>query len=87
MVILWNKGLRWWIITLICLATVINYIDRTAFGIMCEMGKDLGMDEADYAIMLNIFMITYAAGKFYLENCTIWLELVWVLQYQLYCGL
>jgi ACS family hexuronate transporter-like MFS transporter len=43
-----------------------------------EMGKDLGMDEADYAIMLNIFMITYAAGKFYLENCTIWLELVWV---------
>ena len=59
------KGLRWWIITLICLATVINYIDRTAFGVMWpEMGKDLGMDESDYAIMLNIFMITYAAGKF-----------------------
>ncbi|MGA9638094.1 MFS transporter [Flavobacterium sp.] len=59
------KGLRWWVITLICLATVINYIDRTAFGIMWpEMGKDLGMDEADYAIMLNVFMITYAAGKF-----------------------
>ena len=59
------KGLRWWIIALICLTTVINYIDRTAFGIMWpEMGKDLGMDESDYAIMLNIFMITYAAGKF-----------------------
>ncbi|MTI40101.1 MFS transporter [Fulvivirga lutimaris] len=59
------KGLRWWVITLICLATVINYIDRTAFGVMWpEMGKDLGMDESDYAIMLNVFMITYAAGKF-----------------------
>ncbi|TDE44889.1 MFS transporter [Flavobacterium rhamnosiphilum] len=59
------KGLRWWIIALICLATVINYIDRTAFGIMWpEMGKDLGMDESDYAVMLNIFMVTYAAGKF-----------------------
>lgn len=59
------KGLRWWVISLICLATVINYIDRTAFGVMWpEMGKDLGMDEADYAIMLNVFMITYAAGKF-----------------------
>lgn len=59
------KGLRWWIISLICLATVINYIDRTAFGVMWpEMGKDLGMDESDYAVMLNIFMITYAAGKF-----------------------
>ena len=47
------------------LATVINYIDRTAFGVMWpEMGKDLGMDEADYGIMLNIFMVTYAAGKF-----------------------
>ncbi len=59
------KGLRWWVIALICLATVINYIDRTAFGVMWpEMGKDLGMDESDYAIMLNVFMITYALGKF-----------------------
>ncbi|MEL4308658.1 MFS transporter [Joostella sp. CR20] len=59
------KGLRWWIIALIGLATVINYVDRTAFGVMWpEMGKDLGMDEADYAVMLNVFMVTYAAGKF-----------------------
>ncbi|TMU56098.1 MFS transporter [Flagellimonas algicola] len=59
------KGLRWWVIALICIATVINYIDRTAFGVMWpEMGKDLGMDEADYAVMLNVFMITYALGKF-----------------------
>lgn len=59
------KGLRWWIIILIFIATVINYIDRTAFALLWpEMGKDLGMDNADYAIMLNIFMATYAAGKF-----------------------
>ncbi|MFI1743569.1 MFS transporter [Thalassobellus sediminis] len=59
------KGLRWWIITLIFIATVINYIDRTAFALLWpEMGKDLGMDNSDYAIMLNIFMATYAAGKF-----------------------
>ncbi|NIJ45754.1 ACS family hexuronate transporter-like MFS transporter [Wenyingzhuangia heitensis] len=59
------KGLRWWVIMLICLATVINYIDRTAFGVMWpEMGKDLGLDESDYAVMLNIFMATYALGKF-----------------------
>ncbi|KJD31458.1 MFS transporter [Tamlana nanhaiensis] len=59
------KGLRWWIITLIFLATVINYIDRTAFALLWpEMGQDLGMDNADYAIMLNIFMATYAIGKF-----------------------
>lgn len=59
------KGLRWWIIALIFVATVINYIDRTAFALLWpEMGKDLGMDNSDYALMLNIFMITYAASKF-----------------------
>ncbi|MDB2471600.1 MFS transporter [Flavobacteriaceae bacterium] len=59
------KGLRWWIIGLIFVATVINYIDRTAFALLWpQMGEDLGMDNSDYALMLNIFMITYAASKF-----------------------
>jgi len=59
------KGLRWWIIGLIFVATVINYIDRTAFALLWpQMGEDLGMDNSDYALMLNVFMITYAASKF-----------------------
>ncbi len=59
------RGLRWWIIILIFVATVINYIDRTAFALLWpEMGKDLGMDKSDYAIMLNVFMACYALGKF-----------------------
>ena len=59
------KGLRWWIIVLIFIATVINYIDRTAFALLWpQMGEDLGMDKSDYAIMLNVFMACYAFGKF-----------------------
>jgi ACS family hexuronate transporter-like MFS transporter len=59
------KGLRWWIIILIFIATVINYIDRTAFALLWpEMGKDLGMDNSDYALMLNFFLFAYAASKF-----------------------
>ncbi len=59
------KGLRWWIIGLIFLATVINYIDRTAFALLWpEMGKDLEMDKSDYALMFNIFLACYAIGKF-----------------------
>ena len=59
------KGLRWWIIGLVCLATVINYIDRAALGIMWPAMKDeLGLTEQDYAWIINIFTITYAAGKF-----------------------
>ncbi len=44
------KGLRWWIIGLICLATVINYIDRSALSIMWpSISEDLGMSKNDYA--------------------------------------
>ena len=58
------KGLRWWIIGLVCLATVINYIDRSALGIMWpDISKDLGMDKNDYALILNIFLVAYAVGQ------------------------
>jgi len=58
------KGLRWWIITLIGIATIINYIDRSALSIMWPaMSKDLGMGDADYALILNLFMIAYAVGQ------------------------
>lgn len=58
------KGLRWIIIGLIWLATVINYIDRSALGIMWpSISEDLGMSKSDYAIILNIFMVAYAIGQ------------------------
>jgi len=65
------KGLRWWIIILIAIATVINYIDRSALAIMWpEMSKDLGIDERGYAAIMSMFMIAYAisqllSGKLY----------------------
>ncbi|MEL6537281.1 MAG: MFS transporter [Bacteroidota bacterium] len=58
------KGLRWWILGLVFLATVINYIDRGALGTMWpSISEDLGMDKNDYAIIINIFMISYAVGQ------------------------
>jgi len=58
------KGLRWWIIGLIALATVINYIDRSALAIMWpSISEDLGMTKNDYALILNVFMIAYAVGQ------------------------
>lgn len=59
------NGLRWWIIFLVCIATIINYIDRSALGVMWPaMSEDLGLTKEDYAWIINIFTITYAAGKF-----------------------
>lgn len=58
------RGLRWWIIGLICIATIINYIDRSALSIMWpSISEDLGMTKNDYAVILNVFMVAYAIGQ------------------------
>ncbi|HEU4959143.1 MAG TPA: MFS transporter [Sphingomonas sp.] len=56
--------LRWAIIALIALATVINYIDRNALAVMWPaVSKDIGADKADYALLVTLFMLAYAAGQ------------------------
>ena len=62
------KGLRWWIITLIGIATIINYIDRSAINIMWPyIYKDFGILDADskqaLAYITTFFMIAYALGQ------------------------
>jgi ACS family hexuronate transporter-like MFS transporter len=59
------KGrLRWCVIGLIGLATVINYIDRNALAVMWpEVSKDIGATKEDYALLVTIFMIFYAFGQ------------------------
>jgi MFS transporter, ACS family, hexuronate transporter len=62
------KGLRWWIITLIGLATVINYIDRSAINIMWPyIYKDFGITEAGnknaLALLTTFFLVAYAIGQ------------------------
>lgn len=62
------KGLRWWIITLIGLATIINYIDRSAINIMWPyIYKDFGIADADnknaLALLTSFFMVAYAIGQ------------------------
>lgn len=64
------KGLRWWVIALIALATVINYIDRQSLGVLWpEIAKDLYPDNtADerkeiYGIISGVFIFAYAFGQ------------------------
>lgn len=59
-----KSGIRWGIIGLIALATVINYIDRNALAVMWpEVSKDIGADKEDYALLVTIFMVSYAVGQ------------------------
>lgn len=62
-------GLRWWIIVLVFLAAVLNYIDRQTLGTLAPtIQHDLGMADRHYADVLNLFLIAYtvsylAAGR------------------------
>jgi ACS family hexuronate transporter-like MFS transporter len=58
------KGLRWLVITLVAIATIINYIDRSALAVMWPgIAVDLGMDKRDYANIITVFLIGYAVGQ------------------------
>ena len=59
------KGkLRWIIVSLVALATIINYIDRGALAVLWpEISQDLGMTKTDYAIIINVFTFAYAFGQ------------------------
>ena len=62
------KGFRWWIIGLIGVATVINYIDRSAINIMWPyIYKEFGIADVDnknaLALITTFFMIAYASVK------------------------
>ena len=64
------KGLRWWVIALIALATVINYIDRQSLSVLWpeiapELFPDKSVDERKeiYAWISVIFVFSYAFGQ------------------------
>lgn len=53
-------GLRWWIITLLFCAAVLNYVDRQTLSALAPtIQSDLGMDDRAYANVVNIFLIAY----------------------------
>jgi ACS family hexuronate transporter-like MFS transporter len=56
--------LRWLIIGLIFLATVINYIDRQTVSVLKKpISDDLGLSNADYAAIQNSFLVAYAVSQ------------------------
>lgn len=58
------KNLRWIVITLVAIATVINYVDRNTLAVMWPaISDELGMTKNDYALILTFFMVGYAIGQ------------------------
>ena len=64
------KNLRWWVVSLIALATIINYIDRQSLGVLWpDIAADLYPDKTDderkvvYGIISSVFIFSYAFGQ------------------------
>ncbi|PTX96647.1 MFS transporter [Opitutus sp. ER46] len=56
--------LRWAIIGLIGLATIVNYIDRTSLAVMWPaISRDTGLSKDAYASIIAVFMVCYALGQ------------------------
>jgi len=58
------NGLRWLMIALVFLATVINYIDRQTVSVLkTSISQDLGLSNADYAAVQNSFLLFYGISQ------------------------
>jgi ACS family hexuronate transporter-like MFS transporter len=56
--------LRWLMIALVFLATVINYIDRQTLSVLkSAISTDLGLSNADYAAVQNGFLVMYGISQ------------------------
>lgn len=65
------RGLRWWIVGLIFLATLINYIDRLTISVLAPViTHDLGLTNTEFGGILTWFLFAYTisqglSGKLY----------------------
>src|SRR5688572_14313829 len=55
---------RWIILTLLFLSTVINYIDRQALSVLLPtLRSELKLTSADYGTITTIFLLAYTVGQ------------------------
>jgi len=56
--------LRWLILGLLFLSTVINYVDRQALSVLLPtLRGELGLSSADYGVITTVFMLAYALAQ------------------------
>lgn len=56
-------GFRWVIIAMLAVAGLLNYVDRQTLSLMAgAVQRDLTVDDAGYAFLVNAFLIAYMLG-------------------------
>jgi ACS family hexuronate transporter-like MFS transporter len=58
------RGLRWWIVGMICLVTIINYIDRQTLSVLAPtIREEFGMSNVSYSRVVTIFLLGYTISQ------------------------
>ena len=58
------RGLRWWIVAMICLVTIINYIDRQTLSVLAPtIREQFGMNNVSYSRVVTIFLLGYTISQ------------------------
>ncbi len=56
------KHLRWWIVALVCVGTILNYLARNSLGVLApQLTKELGFTTQQYSYVVAAFQLTYTA--------------------------
>ena len=67
-------NLRWWIIGLLFLSTVINYVDRQTLSVLARtIQDDLGLSNLQYAYIVQAFLVAYTLSYLASGRITDWL--------------
>jgi ACS family hexuronate transporter-like MFS transporter len=68
------SNLRWWIVGLLFLSSVINYVDRQTLSVLARtIQNDLGLSDVDYARVVQGFLLTYTISYLVSGRITDWL--------------
>jgi ACS family hexuronate transporter-like MFS transporter len=55
------RGLRWYILALVALGTIINYIDRNTLGILApQLKEQLQFTTEQYSYVVSAFQLSYS---------------------------
>ena len=58
------RGLRWWIMGMICLLTIINYIDRMTLSVLAPtIMAEFSMTNVDYSRVVTTFLLAYTISQ------------------------
>jgi ACS family hexuronate transporter-like MFS transporter len=67
-------NLRWWIVGLLFMSTVINYVDRQTLSVLARtIQDDLGISDRGYARIVQAFLLAYTISYLVSGRITDWL--------------